>query len=82
MPTSVLTSAPIDGSISHVGYARVVELVDSLASGASVLHGRAGSSPASRTSTRVLTVSERVWQGHALFLSRSVLPSAVSLLTR
>ena len=30
-------------------YARVVELADSLASGASALHGRAGSSPASRT---------------------------------
>ena len=30
-------------------YARVVESADSLASGASALHGRAGSSPASRT---------------------------------
>ncbi len=29
--------------------ARVVELVDSLASGASALYGRAGSTPASRT---------------------------------
>ena len=30
-------------------YARVVELADSLDSGSSVLYGRAGSSPASRT---------------------------------
>ena len=34
----------------HEICARVVELADSLASGASALHGRAGSSPASRTS--------------------------------
>ena len=33
-------------------YARVVELADSLDSGSSVLYGRAGSSPASRTKKR------------------------------
>ena len=38
-PTFLLTDA----------YARVVELADSLDSGSSVLHARAGSSPASRT---------------------------------
>ena len=35
--------------------ARVVELADSLDSGSSVHSGRAGSSPASRTKTSVLT---------------------------
>lgn len=34
--------------------ARVVELVDSLASGASVHYGRAGSNPASRTKYKKL----------------------------
>ena len=37
---------------SAAPYARVVELADSLDSGSSVLYGRAGSSPASRTNRR------------------------------
>ena len=39
---------PLWGLTSYL-YARVVELADSLDSGSSVLYGRAGSSPASRT---------------------------------
>ena len=55
----VLTREGGCGSISHAlskrcipNHARVVELVDSLASGASALYGRAGSTPASRTTKR------------------------------
>ena len=44
-------SAP---SFFMAAYARVVELADSLDSGSSVLHGRAGSSPASRTKQKAL----------------------------
>ena len=40
------TTVPLQETIRH---ARVVELADSLDSGSSVLYGRAGSSPASRT---------------------------------
>ena len=46
-------SSPVSRTIyllcSHLSCARVVELADSLDSGSSVLYGRAGSSPASRT---------------------------------
>ena len=44
----------------NIGYARVVELADSLDSGSSAHYGRAGSSPASRTISSVLTVFERL----------------------
>ena len=54
--------------IRHLN-ARVVELADSLDSGSSVLHGRAGSSPASRTKQKTLEnttfsmVLLRLWAG-------------------
>ena len=41
-----------------MGYARVVELADSLDSGSSAHYGRAGSSPASRTMTKVSQEAE------------------------
>ena len=44
----------------NFGYARVVELADSLDSGSSAHYGRAGSSPASRTMKKILTVSDAV----------------------
>lgn len=45
------TTLPLWKALHH---ARVVELADSLDSGSSVLYGRAGSSPASRTSSEIL----------------------------
>ncbi len=65
-PASRTTSPP--KTVSSVGpfwgggkncilYARVVELADSLDSGSSVHYGRAGSSPASRTTSPPKTVS-------------------------
>ena len=53
----------------NIGYARVVELADSLDSGSSAHYGRAGSSPASRTISSVLTAFERLWE-HSLFIQR------------
>ena len=44
----------------NFGYARVVELADSLDSGSSAHYGRAGSSPASRTMKKILTASDAV----------------------
>ena len=44
-------------AVNHYN-ARVVELADSLDSGSSVLHARAGSSPASRTKKKVPLVTE------------------------
>ena len=52
-PNRRVGSSPVSRTIyllcSHLSCARVVELADSLDSGSSVLYGRAGSSPASRT---------------------------------
>ena len=57
LPQTVDTRAKmcyIISCVRHQRYARVVELVDSLASGASALCGRAGSTPASCISPRIL----------------------------
>ena len=51
------TTSPQESS-EKIGYARVVELADSLDSGSSAHYGRAGSSPASRTMTSVLIAFE------------------------
>ena len=50
-PNRRVGSNPVSRTITLLSlpYARVVELADSLDSGSSVLYGRAGSSPASRT---------------------------------
>ena len=47
----------------------MVELADSLDSGSSAHYGRAGSSPASRTRSSVLTACGRLWE-HSLFIQR------------
>ena len=67
-----LTFLCADAIISkHEIYARVVELADSLASGASALHGRAGSSPASRTNKKRCNLND---YGVIFMLKSSSLP--------